>query len=50
MNWVGILWPMISGSCLTLAFIYCLAWWRAPARISHLMLAVAAASVWVLVS
>ena len=45
MNWVGILWPMISGSCLTLAFIYCLAWWRAPARISHLMLAVAAASV-----
>ena len=45
MNWVGTLWPMISAASLTLALVYWLARVRGPARLSHLLIAVAAASV-----
>ncbi|WP_162435475.1 PAS domain-containing sensor histidine kinase [Pseudoxanthomonas koreensis] len=45
MNWVETLWPMISAAGFTLALVYCLAWLRTPARISHLFIGVAAASV-----
>lgn len=45
MNWVNTVWPMISAACLTVAVIYFLAWMRATARKSYLLISLAAASV-----
>lgn len=45
MNWVDTVWPMISAASLTMAVIYGLAWLRTPARVAHLLIGVAAASV-----
>lgn len=45
MNWVDIVWPMISASSLTLAVIYLFVWLRQRQRWPHLLFALAAASV-----
>lgn len=44
MNWVTILWPVMTGACLTMALIHAVLWYR-ERRIAHFLFALLAVSI-----
>ncbi len=44
MNWVMVLWPVMSGACLTMAFLHAVLWYR-ERRTAHFLFALLAVSI-----
>src|SRR5450432_48223 len=42
MSWIAVLWPMIAATCLTLAGLHVLVWWRQRTRWGNLLFSLTA--------
>jgi len=45
MNWIDLVWPMMSAASMTLAFIHLLAWFKNRDQLANLMFAITAVSI-----